>query len=118
MFTLVLKSWGVSLFRLAQALSAPIARLARAARHRRDLSLLAGLDERGLRDIGLTRGDVNDAISEPVWRDPTVVLRARSEERRQARRGPVRRACEHLAEAPPTAPEIDGPRASTPARYY
>ena len=31
-----------------------------------------GLDDRMLADIGLTRGDVRDAFSEPVWRDPTA----------------------------------------------
>lgn len=55
-------------------------------KHRRDAAMLAGLDERMLADIGLTRGDVRDAISEPLWRDPTAILVSRAEERRTHRR--------------------------------
>ena len=55
-------------------------------KHRRDAAMLAGLDERMLADIGLTRGDVRDAISEPLWRDPTAILVSRAEERRTYRR--------------------------------
>jgi uncharacterized protein YjiS (DUF1127 family) len=55
-------------------------------KNRRDASLLAGLDDRMLADIGLTRGDLRDAFSEPVWRDPTAVLVSRAQERRINRR--------------------------------
>jgi acetaldehyde dehydrogenase (acetylating) len=47
--------------------------------------MLASFDERMLRDIGLTRGDLNDALSEPLWRDPTAVLVRRQRERRVVR---------------------------------
>lgn len=47
--------------------------------------MLASLDERMLRDIGLTRSDLNDALSEPLWRDPTAVLVRRQRERRSVR---------------------------------
>jgi hypothetical protein len=40
-----------------------------------------------LADIGLTRGDVRDAFSEPVWSDPTAILVSRVNERRTSRRG-------------------------------
>ena len=39
-----------------------------------------------LADIGLTRGDLRDAYSEPVWRDPTAILVSRAHERRINRR--------------------------------
>ena len=55
-------------------------------KNRRDAFALAGLDDRMLADIGLTRGDVRDAFSEPVWRDPTAVLVSRARERRVNRR--------------------------------
>ena len=55
-------------------------------KNRRDASVLAGLDDRMLADIGLTRGDVRDAVSEPVWRDPTNLLVSRVHERRINRR--------------------------------
>jgi len=53
--------------------------------HRRDLAMLASFDERMLQDIGLTRTDLNDALSEPLWRDPTAVLVRRQRERRAVR---------------------------------
>jgi uncharacterized protein YjiS (DUF1127 family) len=53
--------------------------------HRNDVAMLASFDERMLRDIGLTRSDLNDALSEPMWRDPTAVLVRRQRERRAAR---------------------------------
>jgi uncharacterized protein YjiS (DUF1127 family) len=56
--------------------------LARARRHRREASVLAGLDRRMLADIGITRADVRDAFSEPFWDDPTALLRERALERR------------------------------------
>ena len=55
-------------------------------KNRRDASVLAGMDDRMLADIGLTRGDLRDAISEPVWRDPTAILVSRAQERRSNRR--------------------------------
>jgi uncharacterized protein YjiS (DUF1127 family) len=54
-------------------------------RHRGDIALLASFDERMLRDVGLTRSDLNDALSEPLWRDPTAVLVRRQCERRAVR---------------------------------
>ena len=53
---------------------------------------LPGLDDRMLADIGLTRGDVRDAYSEPVWRDPTAILVSRAQERRINRRRAAKRA--------------------------
>ncbi len=60
--------------------------LADAWRHRRDAVTLAAFDDRMLADIGLTRCDLNDALSEPLWRDPTIVLAHRYRERRRVRR--------------------------------
>ncbi len=63
--------------------------LARARRHRRQANQLAGLDRRMLADIGITSADVRDAFSEPLWVDPTALLRERAIERRM-NRGPLR----------------------------
>jgi uncharacterized protein YjiS (DUF1127 family) len=53
-----------------------------AMKHRRRLPNLSGLDDRMLADIGLTRRDLPDAYSEPLWRDPTMMLACRAAERR------------------------------------
>ena len=54
----------------------------RAFKNRHDAAMLAGLDDRMLADIGLTRGDLRDAFSQPLWQDPTLVLNSRVRERR------------------------------------
>ena len=64
-------------------------RLAEAWRHRNDATVLAAFDDRMLADVGLTRSDLNDALAEPLWRDPTSVLARRQRERRRARRAAV-----------------------------
>ena len=71
-------------------------------KNRHDATVLAGLDDRMLADIGLTRGDLRDAYSEPVWRDPTAILVSRAHERRINRR----RARLGLAEKEFEAPSI------------
>ena len=64
--------------------------VARSFRNRRDARILAGLDHHMLADIGLTRSDVNDAFSTPIWEDPTALLRERALERRINRPTPLR----------------------------
>jgi len=54
-------------------------------RHRHATLQLARADDRLLADLGLTRGDLNDALSGPPWEDPTILLRARALERRLTR---------------------------------
>src|SRR6476660_7779097 len=73
-------------------------------KNRRDATILAGMDEHMLADIGLTRGDVRDAFSEPVWRDPTAVLTSRAHERRINRRRPNVGLVEKSFEAPSIIP--------------
>jgi uncharacterized protein YjiS (DUF1127 family) len=48
--------------------------LFKALRHRREVGGLAQLDDRLLKDIGLTRGDVRGALAGPAFRDPSVLL--------------------------------------------
>ncbi len=71
--------------RVAGNVIARVVDVFRAYKHRRALTQLSHLDERMLRDIGLTRGDLRDAAAEPLWRDPTTVLVRRSNERRSTR---------------------------------
>lgn len=61
--------------------------VARRMRNRREAGRLAELDAHMLRDIGLTRSDLRDAYSEPLWRDPTDVLARRAAERQCAKPG-------------------------------
>src|SRR5437870_57704 len=57
-----------------------------AIKHRRELRRLIEHDDRMLADIGLTRGDLHDASSQPLWRDPTSMLARCAVERRASRR--------------------------------
>jgi uncharacterized protein YjiS (DUF1127 family) len=78
-----------TLARVFATLLAPVAAtskvVARAVRNRRDAKVLAGLDSHMLADIGLTRSDVHDAFSAPLWEDPTTLLNERAIERRMNR---------------------------------
>lgn len=80
----------LALLAAARAAAAAVAgakHLAQVMRHRRDAAILASFNDRMLADIGLTRGDVADAFAAPPWRDPTVTLADRVQERRTSRRG-------------------------------
>ena len=88
-------------------------------KNRRDAAVLAGLDDRMLADIGLTRGDLRDAYSEPVWRDPTAVLVSRSHERRINRRRVGIGLAEKTFDAPSIVPAVPAvsDRAALPAAW-
>ena len=75
-------------------------------KNRRDATVLAGLDDHMLADIGLTRGDLRDAYSEPVWRDPTAVLVSRAHERRINRRRVRIGLAEKTFDAPSIVPSV------------
>jgi uncharacterized protein YjiS (DUF1127 family) len=68
--------WG-----LGHAFRAIVAVL-RAINHRRDVGRLLEMDERALKDIGLTRSDVHGALAVRITRDPSTVLMVRSVEHR------------------------------------
>ena len=70
---------------LGMGLIRGLAAAGRAVQNRRVAASLAGLDDHMLADIGLTRSDLRDAYSEPLWHDPTDVLAARAAERRARR---------------------------------
>jgi uncharacterized protein YjiS (DUF1127 family) len=90
--------------RMVRSVKAVAARL----RNRRDAMRLADFDDRMLADIGLTRCDLRDAYSEPLWYDPTDVLARRAAERRTSRR---RSAIEFYATAGIAPPLSGAPRA-------
>ena len=60
--------------------------LVRAHRARRALRSLAAQEDYMLRDIGVTRGDLNAALSAPGTQDPSSVLARLAGERQQAER--------------------------------
>jgi uncharacterized protein YjiS (DUF1127 family) len=73
---------GSRLLPVFAAVNGWLKRVARARRHRRQAAALAYCDHRMLADIGINRADVRDAFSEPLWEDPTALLRERALERR------------------------------------
>jgi uncharacterized protein YjiS (DUF1127 family) len=88
-------------------------------KNRRDATALSGLDDRMLADIGLTRGDLRDAYSEPVWRDPTAILVSRAQERRVNRRRTSTGLSEKVFEAPSIVPAaMNAPAMPVRVRYY
>jgi len=90
--------------------------VARAYRHRREAVVLASLDRRMLADIGITRSDVCDAFSEPLWEDPTALLRERALERRWNRallREDVARRAQCDADMLTPRPPLDRPARRT-----
>jgi hypothetical protein len=70
-----------------------------------------------LADIGLTRSDVRDAFAEPLWQDPTELLRTRALERRRARHAFLAGSCDSQMTAPPLVPDYSRPRTDRPARF-
>lgn len=59
----------------------PIVALVKALIHRREVMRLGELDERGLKDIGLVRSDLDGALSVSWLSDPSAVLAERSSAR-------------------------------------
>ncbi|ARP98578.1 DUF1127 domain-containing protein [Pseudorhodoplanes sinuspersici] len=88
---------------LVSVIAAALQSVVRALKNRRDARLLAGMDDRMLADIGLTRSDLHDAYAEPLWRDPTDLLAGRACEKRRYRRGSL--LTPRIA-APSLAPDV------------
>jgi uncharacterized protein YjiS (DUF1127 family) len=60
---------------LAQGAFRAIKRVVKALKNRRQVTRLASLDDRCLKDIGLVRSDVYAALSTPLYQDPSHHLR-------------------------------------------
>jgi uncharacterized protein YjiS (DUF1127 family) len=58
--------------RALTALTASLKTLSVTLRHRRELEQLARFSDRELRDLAVTRNDVDFALAEPLWRDPAA----------------------------------------------
>ena len=91
---------------VAGIVTARLRALVQTVKNRRDAAILTGLDDRMLADIGLTRGDLRDAYSEPVWRDPTAILVTRAQERRVNRRRTATGPTGKVIRAPSIVPQL------------
>ncbi|SEF58829.1 DUF1127 domain-containing protein [Bosea lathyri] len=74
-----LSSVSAGVTRVAATGFAPIVYLVKAFVHRREILRLAELDERGLKDIGLVRSDIEGALATSWLKDPSTVLASRSQ---------------------------------------
>lgn len=63
-----------ALHRAALVVFKPVRAVSRALRHRREITRLAEFDDHQLKDIGLTRTDVNGALAVSMLDDPSHVL--------------------------------------------
>ena len=90
--------------------------VARALRHRHQAMALSGLDSYMLKDIGITRADLNDAFSSPIWEDPTSLLRERAMERRVNRPAPFGKATLQPRNEPEVEAGFMRPRLDRPSR--
>ena len=65
--------------RIAGSAVTTIGGVVRALLHRREIMRLGELDERGLKDIGLVRSDIDGALATSWLTDPSKILAARSD---------------------------------------
>jgi uncharacterized protein YjiS (DUF1127 family) len=79
-----LSALGGSVTRAGTRTVTGVKNLIRAWVHRREVMQLGELDERGLKDIGLVRSDVEGALATSWLRDPSAVLSARSAQQQSA----------------------------------
>jgi uncharacterized protein YjiS (DUF1127 family) len=65
----------VSAFREAfNAVVAKVSNIAIALKHRREINQLANADASMLRDLGITPMDLDGALAQPLWQDPSAHL--------------------------------------------
>lgn len=90
----------------------PVNAIVKALIHRREVMRLGELDERGLKDIGLVRSDLDGALSVSWLSDPSLVLAERSSARHgvaSLRRQAAVQQAERLAPARPARLEPVAP---------
>jgi uncharacterized protein YjiS (DUF1127 family) len=76
----------VSAVAMLLAAARVLGRVVQVLRNRREVNSLRELDERCLKDIGLTRADVEGALSSPLHRDPSLILVGQAHGRGAGRR--------------------------------
>jgi uncharacterized protein YjiS (DUF1127 family) len=75
-----------------------------ARRRRHDLLVLLEMDDRLLKDLGLTRGEIWAASRTPWWREPAALADA-TRRRDEAMAGVKRHAALHVVRTRPIAPD-------------
>jgi uncharacterized protein YjiS (DUF1127 family) len=78
-------SWKIAARLVATTIRDAVHATLRAIANRSSVNTLAAMDDRMLRDIGLTRGDVESALAQPWHKDPSRVLTVRRIENRVRR---------------------------------
>ena len=81
--------------------------LVRAIAHRREVMRLGELDERGLKDIGLVRSDIDGALATSWLDDPSAVLAERSRSTSNLAAARREHALRHAGSAPMLAHKAD-----------
>ncbi|MDP3255282.1 DUF1127 domain-containing protein, partial [Bosea sp. (in: a-proteobacteria)] len=85
----------------------PVNAIVKALIHRREVMRLGELDERGLKDIGLVRSDLDGALAVSWLSDPSLILAERSSARHgvaSLRRQAALQQAERAAWAQPVTP--------------
>lgn len=112
-----LSSVAVGATRVVTLTFRPVNAIVKALIHRREVMRLGELDERGLKDIGLVRSDLDGALSVSWLSDPSLILAERSSARHGAaslRRRAALQQAERVAPAVPAwpAPVVSARRAA------
>ena len=82
-------------------------KLPTALAHRDQLRRLAGSDDDLLADIGVTRGDIDTALSTPLWCDPTAELAHRLNKLKTGeQRQPIRETSAGIRRPAVSSPEL------------
>ena len=93
--------------RIATIGAAGTIQLVRAIAHRREVMRLGELDERGLKDIGLVRSDIDGALATSWLEDPSVVLAERSRSSSKLAAARREHALRHAGSPPMPATKAD-----------
>jgi uncharacterized protein YjiS (DUF1127 family) len=102
-----LSSVAVGATRVVTLTFRPVNAIVKALIHRREVMRLGELDERGLKDIGLVRSDLDGALSVSWLSDPSLILAERSSARHgvaSLRRQAALQQAERVAAAVPARP--------------
>lgn len=102
-----LSSVSAGVTRIAAIGVAGTVQFVRAIAHRREVMRLGELDERGLKDIGLVRSDIDGALATSWLDDPSAVLAERSRSSSNLAAARREHALRHAGSTPMLAKKAD-----------